>query len=551
MPKTANSPKRLPDFHRVAREKFGYHSLRPGQAEVIRLVLQGHDVLSIMPTGSGKSAIYQICALLIGGPTVVVSPLIALQKDQVESIQEQDLAPAAVVNSTITAGERREAFEKLGEGELEFLFLAPEQLANEETFKKVLENKPSLFVVDEAHCVSEWGHDFRPDYIRLGAIIEALGHPRVLALTATASDRVRQDIAQRLNMDDPKTIVWGFDRPNIHLAVESCPDDEAKERVLLGKVQEWKGPGIIYVATRKNAGKIALLLRENNVKSTAYHAGLKAEERRRIQDEFMADDTGVMVATNAFGMGVDKPDVRFVIHYDIPESLDAYYQEVGRAGRDGAPARALLLYRSADVGRRRAMAQQGKLDEDDVEEIVEVIAHAKGPVDADTIAEETELSSAKVAKAINRLEETGAVKTNGNGEVKAASRRIDVGEAAQAAVDEQNNFRQQRLGRVEIMQDYAQTGDCRRRYILNYFGEKLDRACGHCDNCELGVVEEEKRQEEKLPYPLKSRVVHEKLGVGTVMRYEEDKVVVLFEEAGYKSLVAKYCLERGLLKLQS
>src|SRR5690349_3200859 len=205
----------------LARQKLGYHDLRPGQLETIRLILAGHDTLSVMPTGSGKSAIYQIAATFIQGPTVIVSPLIALQKDQLEAIRATSLAEAAIVNANVRAAEKREAFEKLEGGDLEFLFLAPEQLANEETMSKLLANPPTLFVVDEAHCMSEWGHDFRPEYGRLGKFIEQLGRPRVLALTATAAPQVREEIVSRLGMTDAKTVVWGFDRPNIALGVET------------------------------------------------------------------------------------------------------------------------------------------------------------------------------------------------------------------------------------------------------------------------------------------------------------------------------------------
>src|SRR4051812_5491804 len=222
----------------LARERLGYRDLRPGQLETIRLILAGHDTLSVMPTGSGKSAIYQIAALFIKGSTVIVSPLIALQKDQLESIRANGLAEAAIVNSNVRAADKREAFEKFEEGDLEFLFLAPEQLANEETMKRLLANPPSLFVVDEAHCMSEWGHDFRPEYGRLGKFIEQLGSPRILALTATAAPQVREEIVTRLGMRDARTVVWGFDRPNISLEVEQCPDEGTKRRLVVERVKD-------------------------------------------------------------------------------------------------------------------------------------------------------------------------------------------------------------------------------------------------------------------------------------------------------------------------
>ncbi|RYG56545.1 ATP-dependent DNA helicase RecQ, partial [bacterium] len=333
MPKTDS-------ISRTAAQKLGLKKLRPGQKDAIQSLLDGHDTLVVMPTGSGKSAIYQIAASMLPGLTVVVSPLIALQQDQVQSINENShfKAKAAVLNSTLKAAERGAVLEAIEKGKLQFLFLAPEQFNNPETLQHIQDAKPSLFVVDEAHCVSSWGHDFRPDYLKLGAVVESLGHPVTLALTATAAPPVRDEIAQQLKMRSHHSFVQGFDRPNIHLAIESFERCEDKCGALLERVaqslERGEKPGIIYTATRREAEEVAAQLVEQNINASFYHAGLKADERERVQDEFMADGVDVMVATLAFGMGIDKPDVRFVFHLDVSDSIDSYYQEIGRAGRD-------------------------------------------------------------------------------------------------------------------------------------------------------------------------------------------------------------------------
>ncbi len=348
------------DIQRVATRHLGYEELRPGQLEGARSIVGGRDTLAVMSTGSGKSAIYQIAGLLLDGPTIVVSPLIALQEDQMESVEERedDRLQAATLNSTLTAAEREQVFEELRAGELEFVLLAPEQLASSETVARLREATPSLFVVDEAHCVSQWGHDFRPDYLRLGEAREALGDPPLLALTATAAPPVREEIVARLGMRDPEVIVKGFDRPNIWLGVRAFHDAERKTSALLDAVEAAEGPGIVYAATQRGAEDLAAALADRGVRAAAYHGGMRPRRREQTQEAFMGDDgdVDVMVATIAFGMGVDKPDVRFVFHHDISESVDAYYQELGRAGRNGEPARALLFYRPQDVGRRRFFA---------------------------------------------------------------------------------------------------------------------------------------------------------------------------------------------------
>jgi ATP-dependent DNA helicase RecQ len=530
--------------NRVAQELLGYEQLRPGQEEAITAVLHGPDTLAVMPTGSGKSAIYQIAGALIPGATIVVSPLIALQRDQVEAIAGMDAGRAALVNSALPASERTEALDEFAEGAAEFLFLAPEQFANEETFARVQASKPSLFVVDEAHCISEWGHDFRPEYLRLGAVIEALGRPRVLALTATASQPVRQEIVKRLGMREPRIVVRGFDRPNIRLAVEGFSDEEDKREALIAHVIDAPKPGIVYAATRKHAEELAAALVEHGVDAVAYHAGMAAGERTRVQEAFMSDAAEVIVATTAFGMGVDKLNVRFVYHLDVSESVDAYYQEIGRAGRDGEPAEAILFYRPEDLNLRRFLAASGRVDADQMARVAEAVQDAAGPLRVDEIGDEADLSQTKVAIALNRLEDVGAVDVLPSGEVVTNANGA-MAETIEEAAEAQENLRAFARSRIEMMRGYADMTDCRREYILNYFGEVYAPPCDNCDNCLAGrsVTKSLSAQ----PYPIDSQVVHKLWGPGMVMRHAGDTMVVLFDSVGYRTLAVDLVMAEGLL----
>src|SRR3712207_4197172 len=400
----------------LARERLGFEDLRAGQLEAVRAVVGGRDTLCVMSTGSGKSAIYQLAGFLIDGPTVVVSPLIALQQDQMESVEEE----AAVLNSTLTEKEREEVIDEVADDEVEFVLLAPEQLANEEVLEDLREAGVSLFVVDEAHCVSQWGHDFRPDYLRVGPAIEALGHPPVLALTATAAPPVRDEILDVLGMREPEVIVRGFDRPNIRLEVERHEEAHRKRRALLDRVEEAvaRGSGIVYCATKKGAEEVAAELRDRGVRAEHYHGGLSAKVRSERQDAFMeGDGVDVMVATIAFGMGIDKPDVRWVFHHDISESVDSYYQEVGRAGRDGDPAEAVLFYRPQDLGLRRFFAS-GRVQHDEVEQVAQALLVHPDPVRPKELVEELPLSDTKLATAVQHLEEAGFAQVNDDGTIE-------------------------------------------------------------------------------------------------------------------------------------
>ena len=533
-------------IERAARDILGFAALRPGQGEAIESVLGGHDTLAVLSTGSGKSAIYQIAGLLIPGATVIVSPLIALQRDQVEALRERALG-AAQLNSSVPEGERAEALAELAEDALEFLFLAPEQLANPDVLDELVAGRPSLIVVDEAHCVSEWGHDFRPDYLRLGAAIEALGHPPVLALTATAAPPVRDEIVERLGLRDPQVVVRGFDRPNLDLAVQRFHDERHQHEALLERVVAAAKPGIVYAATRKRTEEIAAELNERGVRAAAYHAGLPAAERERAQERFMDSALAVIVATTAFGMGIDKPDVRFVFHAEVPESVDSYYQEVGRAGRDGEPAQALLLYRPEDLGLRRFFAGAGRVGVDELREVAEAVAAARDPVAPGDLQASTELSQTRLATALSRLEDAGALQVLPTGHVARRPGAPPIDEAVAEALRTEEDRREFERSRLEMMRAYAETDGCRRAFVLAYFGEPFEGPCGRCDNCRAGRVAQDEGGAE--PFAVGARVAHPEWGEGVVQRYDEDRaVVVLFDDVGYKTLALEVVLERGLLE---
>jgi ATP-dependent DNA helicase RecQ len=544
VPAPAAAPPSRADVDRVAAEVFGFTALRPGQRTAIDAVLAGRDTLAVLPTGSGKSAIYQLAALLLDGPTVVVSPLIALQRDQVAAIRELDVAGVAAANSHVGVVARRNAFAGLIDGTVEFLFVAPEQLATPEVVRDIAAAKPSLFVVDEAHCVSAWGHDFRPDYLRLGGVIEALGHPTVLALTATASPPVRDELVSRLGMRDPAVVVRGFDRPNIWLDVETFTSEEAKREALVLRAAGELKPGIVYAATRKRAESLAEAISEIGLSAGAYHAGMKASERRRVQDAFVEDRLDVVVATTAFGMGIDKPNVRFVLHYDVPDSLDSYYQEVGRAGRDGLRSEAVLYYRQEDLGLRRFFAA-GTVAVDPLTRVARLLeAAADGPVDLRELRTVARVATSRLSAVLGQLTHAGFVRVDPTGSLELLPDRPSVDEVVAMALREAETRKTLDQSRVDMIRAYAESAGCRGRLLLSYFGEQSDGACGHCDRCSAGVSVEVTEG----PFAPNSRVAHAEWGTGQVLRYEDDKVVVLFDTVGYKTLSVRAVVERGLLR---
>ncbi len=561
-PAGANASVRTRRLREVARDVLGYDGFRPGQEEAMQAVLAGRDTLGVLPSGAGKTAVYQVAGQLLDGPVLVVSPLIALQRDQVQRLTEIDGLDGrpAQLNSSLSAGDQRAALEGLVDGTVRYLFLAPEQLAKPEVVEVITQARPALFVVDEAHCVTAWGHDFRPDYLRLGTVVEQLGHPTVLALTATAAPPVRGEIVDRLGMRDPVVVVAGFDRPEIRLEVEQHAEAHGKHQAVLDRVLAEVGeghvPGIVYSATRKGTEELAADLTERGLRARAYHAGLNKGDREDTQRAFMDDELDVVVATTAFGMGIDKPDTRFVVHAEPADSIDSYYQEIGRAGRDGEPALAVLVYRQEDLGLRRFFAA-GAPAEEELQQVAGLVAAAPAAgledgVEIKQLREETGRGATPLARDLNLLEQVSAVVLDDEGAAHPADGAPSPADAAAAARELAEHHERVDQSRVEMMRGYAETTECRRQFLLGYFGEQLEQPCGNCDNCSAGLASERSAGGAgDDPFPPQSPVEHAEWGPGIVMRVEDDRVVVLFEDVGYKTLALAAVLANDLLRPRS
>ncbi|ADG74149.1 ATP-dependent DNA helicase, RecQ family [Cellulomonas flavigena DSM 20109] len=512
--------------------------LRQAQRDALR-GLTAHDTLLVARTGAGKTAVYAIATLLAARLTVVVSPLIALQRDQERALAEAGLRVASV-SSARTAAQQREALEAAASGGLDVLLLGPEQLQRDVVRAALGDADVGLVVVDEAHCVAEWGHDFRPDYLLVGGVVQQLGAPRVLALTATASTHVRDEIVGRLGMRDARVLVHDADRPNIWLGARYVATQDERDAVVRDLVAEEPGAVVVYARTRAHCEQLAALIAEVRPASV-YHAGLPAAERARVQDRFLGGEDQLVVATSAFGMGVDRPDVRLVVHAGAPATLDQYYQEVGRAGRDEEPARGVVVVRAEDHALSRYQRASGGPRPATLRRVLAALAEEPGDVAA--LVSRTGLGRRTVARAVGTLQHVAAVRDDG-GRLRLVEgvvvRRVlaDVQEAGE---------RRARLetSRVELVRTYTDTTDCRRRLLLELLGEERRDTCERCDSCEAGTSLTVSRQR------LRSgqQVEHREFGPGTVSVVEAERVTVLFEDRGYVTLDTQIALDSELLTL--
>ncbi|HSS19252.1 MAG TPA: ATP-dependent DNA helicase RecQ [Pyrinomonadaceae bacterium] len=511
------------------REHFGFAEFREGQGEVIGAILAGKDAVVVMPTGSGKSLCYQLPALMFAGATVVVSPLIALMKDQVDALRARQL-PATFINSSLAEREQWSRIEALRRGEFKLVYVAPERFRSSRFLDALQSINVSLFAVDEAHCISTWGHDFRPDYLRLKNVVSALNREtrtQTIALTATATPYVRSDIIQQLGLAKPETFVSGFDRPNLSINVVHTEKERAKVAHIKRLAKTHSGSGIIYAATRKAVEQVTLQLQGQGLTVSAYHAGMADGARIRAQEEFMTGRTQMIVATNAFGMGIDKPDIRFVAHYQMPGSIEAYYQEIGRAGRDGLSSTCVLLFNYADKNTHEFFIEGSYPSAETVRDVYQTLLS--------TQLKRIDLSASEIAKrsgtrnemavqsALYLLERAGHIHRLANAKhvggpsdvppwemnsrnasvstaatatarekpgrgprailmldtVAATKLRVSPGDVERRAAQERRKLRE--------MIEFCYTEYCYRAQILDYFGDRHHpRQCGMCGNCAPG-----------------------------------------------------------------
>jgi ATP-dependent DNA helicase RecQ len=556
-PGTAGAMRRV---RAVLRETFGLTRLRPGQAAVIERVLAGQPTLAVMPTGAGKSLCYQLPALLLEGRTVVVSPLIALMKDQCESLRELGIA-AVQVNSAIDGEETRSAEQAVADGTARIIMTTPERLADPDFLEMLVAHPVALVAIDEAHCISHWGHDFRPAFLEIAHALPRLGKPVVLALTATATDEIARDIRQQLGIPAEGLLNTSAYRPNLDLRVVPVAREADKLPQVLKLVRAQEGSGIVYTATVKAAQAVHEALQAAGESAGLYHGKLPAAERTAVQDAFMNGATRVMVATNAFGLGIDKPDIRFVLHYQLPATLEAYYQEAGRAGRDGELARCTLLFLRGDKAIQQFFMAGRYPGEDDAAAIVQALRQPREdgePWTLPLLQARLGRPRSKVQVALGLLRKDRIVTQSRDGSLKLQGRSTS-GERMRELTEGYGRKRDLDREALERMVFYAQTGQCRWRVLLEHLeGESPPERCEHCDNCRRikaheAVVEEllrnapDEEEEAARPEPggppvfARGDVVEvRRYGRGVVEEASGTQVTVVFADRSKRSFLPEY-----------
>ncbi len=505
-----------PRILQQAKARFGISNFRLGQKDVLEEVLRGRSVLGLMPTGAGKSLTYQLPALFLPKPVVVVSPLIALMQDQQQHAADADIA-VEKIDSTLTSCEKHTAESHIDQGQAKLIYVTPERLENAE-FLAMLKNSGgiSLLVVDEAHCISQWGHDFRPAYLNIGYARKALGMPPVLALTATATEEVVAEILESLHANDAKIVNAGIERDNLSFSVHSTVNNDAKLACIAELLEQEDGCGIIYTASTRSADQLCTWLTEHGISAGHYHGKMKAADREQIQKSFMQGDHKVMIATKAFGLGVDKPDIRFVCHFEFPDSLETYYQEAGRAGRDGLPSRAILLYRLEDkriqsffLGGRYPKTSELNMvfesmmvpptasEQRDGMPVVEIAgasrrrsskaASTPPGMSVAAIAEKAGIGERKTEVILHLLRDAGMVRP-GRGGFVLAHRQPPSGQALEDLLQVYIDRAHGDKDHLSHMMRYAESTECRIQIIRQYFNEPAGIPCTRCDNCHSGAA---------------------------------------------------------------
>jgi ATP-dependent DNA helicase RecQ len=557
------------DLDAALREHFpDHHEFRPGQREALEGVLAGRDVVAVLPTGGGKTLVYHLAGLLSSGTTIIATPLIALMQDQVRRLEEHaGAAPSRIASiSSVVRGDARERLlSDIVHGVYEFVFATPEQLSRDDVRRALAATEIDLFCVDEAHCISEWGFDFRPAYRELANAADFMmqgrtHRPPVLAMTATAPESVRRDVARELRLDDPLLVARGFDRANLYFSVVRVVDPDRRDRQLAKVLKEVSPPAVVYCATRREAEEAKENLFEQGLLAGHYHGGMDRALREEVQEAFLDNSLDVLCATSAFGMGIDKPDIRTVIHRTLPDSLEAYWQEAGRAGRDERPSDCVLMYRRKDRSVHEHLHRRSRPSESTIAKMVHVFSQVTTATpESDvlaTVADDADVARSGAASLLEDLDRYGYLERDGESVAF-------IGDAAAAMEDMAANAERQvevEQSRLDMVAAYAEGTTCRRRYLLNYLGDEYPaELCLRCDEClriaarrspddwDLGAQEERMTRARGGPFQPGEVVTHPEWGEGTVQRTEGDILVVRFETVGYRSMHAPTVVERDLL----